>query len=203
MRFIWRLLWYVANALAWLVLGLEVRGREKVPRRGGVLLASNHLSYVDAPLVATAAPRELFFLAKEGLFEQSRFFTWLISSLNAIPIKGRSGGHGALRESSRLLQEGRAVIIFPEGTRSLTGVLLPAKSGVGFLVMKNSVPVVPVRIEGSAASVGRLILRRDRLRVTFGDPVSPVEGGASSSRELCDALSREVLERIRSLGNTT
>jgi 1-acyl-sn-glycerol-3-phosphate acyltransferase len=202
-RFTWRLLWYLANILAWLVLGLEVRGREKVPRRGGVLLAANHLSYLDGPLLGTAAPRELFFLAKEGLFEQSRFFAWLISSFNAIPIKVRSGGHGALREASRLLREGRGVVIFPEGTRSLSGVLLPAKSGVGLLAMKNGVPVVPVRIEGSAASLGRLILRRDRLRVTFGDPLSPVEGGASSNRELCDALSREVLEEIRFLGNTT
>lgn len=200
MRFTWRLLWFIANALAWVVLGLRVQGREKVPLRGGVLLASNHLSFLDPPLLGTAAPRELFFLAKEGLFHQSRFFTWLITAFNAIPIRAGSGGHDALRAASSLLKAGRAVVVFPEGTRSPTGVLLPAKAGIGLLALKAGVPVVPIRVQGSAASIGRLILRRDRLRVTFGDPLVPRRIEGTSRRESYESFSSEVFRRIASLG---
>jgi len=189
----------VANFLLKLLFGFRVEGRGKIPDKGGIIIASNHISYLDPPLLGASAKRELFYLAKEGLFRQNRFFAWLIRTYNALPL--RSGGdHKAIKTISTLLQEGKAVVIFPEGTRSKTGEFLPPKAGIGFLLFRTGALIVPTYVRGSNKALKDLLLRRERLEVRFGDPLPPsLWEGLEANRECYHKVSEEVMERIKKL----
>ena len=198
MRFSWWISWNVANLLARVLFGFRVYGREHIPMEGGVILAANHRGNLDPPLVGAAAPREVHFIAKEGLFRVSRFFTWLITTFNAIPLRREGGDHQAIKTFSRLLREGKAVVIFPEGTRSKSGVMLPAKMGVGYLALSTGSAVVPTSIAGTHRKLGDLLLKRERIVVRFAPPLRdfhnyPVE------KEGYRQLSEEVIRKISDL----
>ncbi len=149
-----------------LLTGVEIRGR--IPKNGPLLIASNHLSFLDPPLIGYTAFREVYFLAKPGLFAISKFFTWLITNYNAISL-----GTDGMRRAIRLLKEEEVVVIFPEGTRSKRGGLLPFNLGIGYLAINYNVPVVPVRIINSNKNFFSLLLRINNLRIRFGEPISP------------------------------
>jgi 1-acyl-sn-glycerol-3-phosphate acyltransferase len=195
-------------AAAKLLFRLEGRGLEHVPASGAVLLAANHSSVLDPPLVGAMAPRHLSFLAKADLF-RIPLFGALIRRLNARPLRREGADPGALRTALRILEEGGALLIFPEGTRGNEGTLRPAKAGAGMLAVLSGAPVVPVYIAGS----GRVWPRERRLPrpgkviVTFGPPLSferraGVERKAqyeAASRAMMDAIGRL---RAASLGDT-
>ncbi len=148
--------------------GWEVRGREHVPPSGGVIVASNHISFWDPPLVGTAAIRELHFLAKEELFRPPIFGS-LIRALNAIPIRRGVADLSGLTKAMDVLRAGRALIMFPEGTRVRDGELHAARPGVGMLAVATDARVVPTYIVGSDHP-RKWLFRQGRLRVTFGPP---------------------------------
>lgn len=148
------------------VSGWEVRGREHVPRTGGLIVASNHVSYFDPPLVGTAAVRELHFLAKEELFRPPVFGS-LIRFFNSIPIRRGVADLSGLAKAIEVLRSGKALIMFPEGTRSRDGQLRPARPGIGMLAVGTDALIVPCYISGSDRPGGWLT-RRSRLRVWFG-----------------------------------
>ncbi len=157
-----------------ILFGLRVEGSEKVPQMGGVIIAPNHLSYYDPPLVGSAIlKRQIYYLAKDELFASSRFFSWLIRKFNAIPIRRGGFDRRAIRSLLELLRQGEAVCVFPEGTRSRTGTLLPPQRGFGYLVVRSQMPVVPTLVKGTNHSPRELFLRRTRLLVRFGEPISP------------------------------
>jgi len=147
-------------------------GRHHVPATGPVLLVSNHSSILDPALVGGAAERQLSFLAKAELFKIPGFGR-LIRRLNARPLRREGADASALREALRLLAEGRALLIFPEGTRGPEGELRPAKAGAGMLAVHSRAAVVPVYVSGSGQAWprGRRFPRRSRVTVTFGPPV--------------------------------
>jgi 1-acyl-sn-glycerol-3-phosphate acyltransferase len=152
---------------------LKVYRPEYVPRRGGVLVVANHQSYLDPILLAVQIHHRPFsFLAKSELFE-SRFFGWLIRSLNAFPVRQGEGDVGAVKETIRRLQEGHALIVYPEGTRSLSGEIEPLQAGVGLIARRAGVPVVPAVIEGSyqAWPKGHKVFRPHTARVLYGPPI--------------------------------
>lgn len=164
--------WYFARWLGWFLftlLGFKVIGRERVPKTGPLIIAANHASYLDPPLVGYAVNRECCFMAKRGLFEGVKFFTWLITFYNAFPITGAQ----TIRRALWVLERGLALVIFPEGTRGQTGTLLPFHPGVGYLARKVQSPVIPVYLANSHRAISRLILRRYHLTVVIGDPLSP------------------------------
>ncbi|MCX7994882.1 MAG: 1-acyl-sn-glycerol-3-phosphate acyltransferase [candidate division WOR-3 bacterium] len=163
----WLISWLTTFPIFILLTGVEIKG--KIPKKGPLIIASNHLSFLDPPLIGYTAFREIFFLAKPGLFTISKFFTWLIKTYNAINLEAGQG----LRPAIKLLKSGRAVVIFPEGTRSRKGVLLPFNPGVGFLAINYNVPVVPVRIINSNKNWLTLILRWHKLKIVYGKPVYP------------------------------
>jgi 1-acyl-sn-glycerol-3-phosphate acyltransferase len=137
----WQWGWTITVPLFRTILGARVYNRERVPEKGAVLIAFNHMSFVDPPLMGHAVKRECWFLAKEELFGQSRFFRWLITWLNAIPIKrGKAYDIALFRRVKWLIGKGQAIILFPEGTRSLRGEFLPFHSGVGMLALRYGVP---------------------------------------------------------------
>ena len=143
---------------------LKVEGRENIPDEGSVLIVSNHRSYWDPPLLAIAVwKRRVFFMAKEELFE-----TPILSSLirhwgNAFPVKRGTFDKTALETAIELLKAGKAVCIFPEGTRSKTGKLLKPKWGAGFVAIKSKSLIVPCYISGSFGAF-------PKVSVKFGKP---------------------------------
>lgn len=174
MKFWFRLGQYLINYGSRALFGLRVEGKEKVPRKGGLVIAPNHLSYYDPPLVGSAVlNRQVYYLAKEELFSSSRFFSWLIGVFNAIPVKRDGFNRRALRHLLELIERGEAVCVFPEGTRSKTGNLLPPRRGFGYIVVRSGAPVVPTLVRGTNGRLKELFLRRSRLLVRFGDPISP------------------------------
>lgn len=203
MRFHYRLTWVFLNLLARLLFGLRVRGRDRVPMSGGLIIASNHISYCDPPIVGSGVPREVHFLAKEELF-RNPVFAGLIRSYNAIPLKRSVGDMGAVRKAVRLIKQGRAVLMFPEGTRSLSGRLLKAKAGVGMISAMTSAPVVPVYVEGTN-DLSSAVLRRQKLSVSFAEPVMPsdFECEAGDERDQYQKITDEVMRRIASLAKET
>jgi 1-acyl-sn-glycerol-3-phosphate acyltransferase len=202
-RLHYRLSWLFLNCMERLVFGFKVTGAEHIPRNGPVIIASNHISYGDPPVVGSAVPREVHFMAKEELFA-NRAFGWLIRRYNAIALKRAVGDLGAVRRAVDLLKQGRAVLMFPEGTRSLTGNLLKAKPGVGLIACAAGVPVVPAHVSGTNC-LWQVFLRRAGLKVAFGPPftAAALPEAGTSGRDKYQALSDEVMRRIAELADRT
>ena len=201
---LYRTLRLCTRALMGLAFRLEVKGQVHLPASGPVLLVSNHVSVLDPPFVGAAAPRELYFLAKEELF-RIPLLGRLIGALNARPVK-RDGTDGrALKMALRLLGEGRAVLVFPEGTRGVEGRLQEGKPGAGMLAVMSGAPVVPVYVSGSGRALppGRAIPRPGKVRVRFGPPLS-FKGGADEGRkERYREATQEMMRAIAQLRDQT
>ena len=133
--------------LSRLFFGLRSRGREHVPAAGPVLFVANHASFLDPPLVGSASPRHLNFLAKAELFGIP-LFGGLIRRLNAHPLRREGGDAAALRTALRVLKSGGALLVFPEGTRGENEVLGTPKPGAGMLAVLGGAPVIPVYVSG-------------------------------------------------------
>lgn len=155
---------------------LKVYGRHHIPAAGGVLVVSNHQSYLDPMLIAVQLRRPMSFLAKSELFK-NRYFGWLITSLNAFPVRQGAGDVGAIKETIRRLQEGHLLNIFPEGSRTEDGKLQPIAAGAALVIRKAGVPVVPAIIDGSydAWPKDQKLPRRHPTRVMYG-PVMRLDG---------------------------
>jgi 1-acyl-sn-glycerol-3-phosphate acyltransferase len=143
-----------------------------VPLTGPVILASNHSSFLDPPLVGSGLSRGINYMARESLF---RFFGVgaLLRSWNAVPVDRDGGGARGLKNILDRLLDGGGIILFPEGTRSRDGKLQPAHSGVGLVVAKSSAPVVPVRVFGTYEAWGRdkKFPHPKRVAVKYGKPM--------------------------------
>jgi 1-acyl-sn-glycerol-3-phosphate acyltransferase len=192
-----------------LVYRIRWFGLRNVPASGPVLLVANHQSYLDPPVIGSPLSHlHLDFVARKALFG-SQWFGWLISSLNATPIKddGR-GDAGAIKEVLRRLEAGRAVLIFPEGSRSHDGAIAPFKRGVEVLVKRSRCPVVPVAIEGCydawPRSRARPWLWGRRVAVMYGEPIGHeelmadgAEAGLERLRVRIDSMRRELRGLLR------
>ena len=150
----------------------EVIDAHHVPAQGPVILASNHASFLDPPLVGAAAQREINYLGRESLF---RFpvVGWVLRNVNSVPVDREGGGAAGLRAIFDRLMRGGAIILFPEGTRTPDGNLQKAKSGIGLTVIKSEAPVVPVRVFGTFDAFSRhhSIPRPRKVAVRFGKPL--------------------------------
>jgi len=151
-----------------LLTGWDVRGRQHIPREGGLLVASNHISFWDPPMVGSALPREVHFLAKEELF-RTPGLGWLIRSLNSIPIRRGVADLSGLARALEVLRQGDALLLFPEGSRMRDGELHPPRPGVGMMAVQADVPIVPCYISGSNRP-SRWWRRGVKVRLWFGRP---------------------------------
>jgi len=154
--------------------GLEVRGIENIPARGGVIVASNHLSYLDPPLIASVLPRRATFMARRGLFNISLLGCFIRHY--AFPVDREKTHPSTIKEALRRLKDGEVLAIFPEGQRSETGRLLEGKPGIGMIAKLAKVSIIPTLIIGTdkALPVGAKWLRRAKISVIFGTPLAPV-----------------------------
>ena len=145
---------------------ITVNGRENIPKeKGGYIIASNHVSNNDPPVVGITFKGKYSFMAKEELFEKSRIFAWLITRLGAFPVKRGARDSSAVEKALDALKDGRIFVIFPEGTRSKDGELGKPKSGVTIIAAQAKVPVVPVFIK-----YGRKKPRRN-IFVSIGEAI--------------------------------
>ena len=198
MRAGYRVCWCVVNAIFTLLFGRRTRGMEHIPDSGGFIVACNHISFWDPPLVGASLPREVHFLAKEELFSNAAF-RWLISNLNAIPIRRGLSDPGGVKRALEVVSRGGGLVMFPEGGRVKEGALKPALPGVGLLSVKAGVPVVPAYVSGSDR-IKRAILRLHRVELAFGEPYfPPAETEGTRARELYRGVGEEVMRRIAEL----
>jgi len=153
----------------------EVAGLENFPRSGAFLVAANHASHLDPPLIGSHVPRQMCFFARKTLWSGG-LASWWLDAVGTIPVD-RDGGQdvGALKRVLRALADGKVMILFPEGTRSTDGRLQTPKPGVGFIVCKTQVPVVPARIFGSFEAFGKgmKVPKPCPTTVVFGRPIPP------------------------------
>jgi 1-acyl-sn-glycerol-3-phosphate acyltransferase len=166
-----------------------------------VILAANHESYLDPPLVGMLYPGSLRFIAWDGLFKVPLFAS-LIRALGAVPVsqQNKNSAAGLLREVIGFIKDGRSVLIFPEGERSPDGNLQRLEGGVALIALKTNTPVVPVWIDGTfeAYPISRRFPRPRRVSVTFGEPIFPDDMPPGSPenerrRTLLDSLERSLV----------
>ncbi len=200
MTWSYRIGWLFFRALYTVYFRWRVWNVERVPVTGGVILAANHASYIDPPVVGSALPRPINYLARESLF---RFpvVGALLRSWNAVPVNRDGGGAAGLKAILDRLLAGGGIILFPEGTRTLDGTLQPARSGVGLTVIKSTAPVVPVRVFGSYEAYGRHLKfpRPYQVVVKFGQPLD--FAGLRTEAKTCDknrlkAIYQQVADEI-------
>ena len=139
----------VAKMLLRVVFGARVSGAENIPQTGALLMVANHQSYLDPPTIGSfVGARHMEFLARASLF-RFKPFAWLISLLNSVPIQDDQGDSAAIREILRRLEEGRAILIFPEGSRTRDGQIHEFKRGAALVMRKAKCPVLPAAISGA------------------------------------------------------
>jgi len=179
---------------------LEVAGSENIPDYP-VIVASNHASNIDPPLIGGVFPRRLRYLAKESLFKNP-LLGFLIASLGAIPVKredAQSAG-AVLKLLLEQLRLGESILLFPEGSRSKDGKLQPLEGGAAFLSVKSGVPILPVYIKGShgVCPPGSSFPRPAKLSVSFASPLS-ADADLRSDREKRDSLTERLNVVLSSL----
>jgi len=177
-------------------LEFEVVGLDRIPRKGPLIVACNHISFWDPPLVGAHLPREMHFVAKAELFHNPLFGA-LIRSYNSIPIQRGAKARSGLRGAEEVLTAGGAVLIFPEGTRNKSGELLAPRAGVGRLAAATRTPVAPAVITGSN-QIRRSMRRKVKIRITFGSPVMPPSSEHVERDEVRD-FARMIMEMIRTM----
>ena len=182
-----------------IVYRTRVRGLRNVPDSGPVLLIANHQSFYDPPLIGCwIGRRQVDFLARGGLFK-FKPFAWLISTLHATPIKQGSGDTGAMKEVLKRLSEGRAMLIFPEGSRTPDGDIQDFQRGTAVLLKRAHCTIVPVAVAGvynvwpRSRKVPKLFAKR--MSVVYGEPIA-------SDQLMIDGPDRamaQLRERVESL----
>jgi 1-acyl-sn-glycerol-3-phosphate acyltransferase len=175
----------------------------QVPATGGCIVVTNHVSFLDPPAVAVGIPhRVIRFMARDTLFKKG-FGGWLMRGMACIPLDRTKGDIAAIKAVLKVLGQGGVIGVFPEGTRSPSGELQPAKPGIGLLVAKAGVPVVPAYLSGTyqALPKGASWFRSARVVLRFGTPILPGElaverGGGRAAYERVGAI---VMGRIAAL----
>ncbi|MBT5925436.1 MAG: 1-acyl-sn-glycerol-3-phosphate acyltransferase [Verrucomicrobia bacterium] len=173
MRFGYFLFWCAFRSLFRVLFRCRIYHAERVPINGPVLLAANHASFMDPPLIGASLDRETHYLARNTLF---RFpvIKNIFNYINVIPVDRDGKSPKGLKVVANNLKEGKSVIIFPEGTRCHDGKLLTAKSGVGLLAIKSKAPIIPIRVFGTFESYGRHLKwpKPGRVQIKFGHPMN-------------------------------
>jgi 1-acyl-sn-glycerol-3-phosphate acyltransferase len=195
------LIWKSARIFFRIYFRWRIIGLENVPLTGRAILASNHVSFLDPPLIGAAVPREINYLARESLF-RFPIAGSLLRHLNAVPVDREGGGAAGLRVILDRLLAGGAIILFPEGTRSPDGQLQPFRSGIGLTIIKSEAPVIPIRVFGAFEAMSRhhLLPRPHRISIRFGEPLrfERLRAEAQScSKSRLKEVYREATEQLR------
>jgi len=185
------------------IFGVKVSGAENIPAEGPFIIASNHRSYIDPPVIASVFPEPVFFVAKEELF-RNPFIGFILKHLAAIPVKRGGMDKRALKSSLTVLKGGCYLCIFPEGTRAGKGTFLKPKPGVGMLVLKSGVKVIPVYLGGTDDVMPRGTLFPKlfgRIKVVIGKPVEYKKDNIPEE-DPYQYVAEDIMRNIRELANS-
>jgi 1-acyl-sn-glycerol-3-phosphate acyltransferase len=180
----------------------ETAGVSNLPKSGGFLIASNHASHLDPPLVGVQVPRQMSFFARKTLWKPG-IANWWMDGVGCIPVD-RDGGSDihALKRVFKALSEGKVLVLFPEGTRSPTGELQTPKAGVGFIACRTQMPVVPAHIFGTFKALSRnsSLKLGVPVDVVFGAPLMPSQyDDPKDGKERYQKASERIMSRIAAL----
>ncbi|WP_439954185.1 lysophospholipid acyltransferase family protein [Agromyces mediolanus] len=197
----------ILRPLVAIVYRPKITGREHVPRRGPVILASNHLSFIDSIVIPLAAPRPVQFLAKSHYFTGKGLKGWVsrtfFGSIGAVSVERGAGSQAqeALDLGRRILEGGNAFALYPEGTRSLDGRLYKGRTGVAWLALTTGATVVPVGLVGTQEiqPVGAKLPRIRPVQVRFGEPLDLSVHGSAESGKARRAATDEIMAAIHAL----
>jgi 1-acyl-sn-glycerol-3-phosphate acyltransferase len=162
----------IAKTVGRLSYKYRVINPERLIEEGPAIVASNHASFLDPPMVGVAFRKPIFYLARKTLFDNP-IFGWIYRNMNSIPVDQKRPGMSSLKTIIRLVKAGNRVLIFPEGQRSWDGTLGEGMPGVGFVVAKSRAPVIPVRVFGAAKALprGAKFPRRSKITIVVGEPI--------------------------------
>jgi len=190
-------LFYLFSPFFKLPLRLKVEGKENIPLDRGCIIASNHRSYLDPPVLNLVSPRPIIFLAKYDLFKVP-ILSWLIKKAGAMPLYGGKNDVKTLRKTIEYLKSGYCVGIFPEGTRMKPKTFGKAHSGIGLLALKSKVPVIPTYIGNTdeilpvGSSIPKFFIHS--VRVKFGKPLyfSNLKDTKENHQKVADTILEEI-----------
>jgi 1-acyl-sn-glycerol-3-phosphate acyltransferase len=188
--------WLLYRLLFKVYFPARVFNAGRVPLKGPLILASNHASFLDPPLVGSSLRREINYLARKSLFRYPGVGA-VLRNVNAVPVDRDGGGAAGLKAIRDRLEAGGAVILFPEGTRTRNGQLQTARPGVGLLMIKSEAPVIPVRVFGTYEALGvhvPLPLPHP-VAVKFGVPLDIREVRAEA-RTCSKARLKEIYQKV-------
>ena len=191
---LWRLIRVVVRIIFAIIFDVHTVGRQNVPETGPLIIASNHLSWADVPLIPAFLKRRVVYMAKEETFKAKG--GWLVRFLGAFPVKRGEADRQSLRTAEEQLKAGRILVIFPEGTRSKIHTLGQAHAGMGMIALRSGAPVLPVAIYGSEHSFKKF---RPRITIIYGEPMSLTPKGKKITREDIDQSTEQVMLRISSM----
>jgi 1-acyl-sn-glycerol-3-phosphate acyltransferase len=190
--------WLLGPALL-VLFKVRVEGKDRVPATGPVIIAGNHLSYMDPLIVCLAEPRSrpVHFMAKLVLFNHGPFFSWLLRSLHAFPVRRGTADRESIATATDILRRGGIVGIFPEGTRIRGGKVSEGQEGAAFIAMHAGVPIVPVGICGTdrIQPPGDTHWHLVPLNAYFGKPIDPASF-VGKRKERLEAMTAAVMAAI-------
>ena len=191
----------IAQFLSRTFFDYRVIHRERIIEEGGAILAMNHESYLDPPLAGIACHREIHYLARKTLLDWPLLGP-LLPHLNVVPVDQERADMSALKTVIKLIRAGHSTVIFPEGSRTLDGDLLPALPGLGLVIAKTLAPVVPMRIFGAHEAFPRGGKPRlfNPITLVVGEPMFFNKADLNGEgRDLYQRLSERVMERIAAI----
>jgi 1-acyl-sn-glycerol-3-phosphate acyltransferase len=199
--FLFRIIQFFLRGIFQSLYRTEVRGLEKVPKTGRVLLCSNHISYLDPVVIGAYIPRFTYFMAKKELFKVS-FLANLVTFLNAFPVKRDTTDRYAFDTSVKILKEDNLLGLFPEGSRSTDGIVREGKKGIGLIALLSKSDILPVAISGSNKIVQKPHKRVffPKIRMIVGDVIKTDRIIAENEKK--DAIAiivSETMDSIRKL----
>jgi 1-acyl-sn-glycerol-3-phosphate acyltransferase len=194
------ILWVFARTIGWLCFRFRVVGA--VPRTGGFIVAANHASYLDIPLLGCGMRRRAWFLGRSDLFPVPGLKA-ICQWLGWIPLKTGRFDRDAFGKAVSLIKEGKVVVIYPEGSRSADGRLQSPKPGIGMIVAQTGCPVVPAYLKGTfdVLPPGATWPHFCPVTVIYGDSLMfPRNGEGGDAKQYYQEVSRTVMDRIAALG---
>ena len=199
---IYKLSQFMVGSILRIFYHFKVEGVENIPSDKGCLLVANHVSFLDPPVVACSVyHRGVCFMARDTL-SNTWLGKWYFNGIGAVALDRTKGDVGALRKAISLLKEGRTLGFFPEGTRSPDGELKTAKAGVGFLVFKGHVPVVPAYIDGTFKALPKNATRPklSRISIRYGQPIMPDDlKNMGTGKEAYEKIGMLIMSKIAEL----
>ncbi|MFO7929723.1 MAG: lysophospholipid acyltransferase family protein [Candidatus Humimicrobiaceae bacterium] len=152
---------FILRSIFKLLFRVETYNFENIPSQGKLILCSNHVSYIDPVMIGAFINRYIYFMAKIELFK-NRFLSAVVTFLNAFPVNRTATDRSSIRTAVEVLKEGQMLALFPEGTRSVNGIIREGKKGVGLISVMSKAPIIPVAIKNT-----NKIVQKPKKRLFF------------------------------------